>query len=104
MKIYYIYVLKTTKCNKVYIGITTDPVRRERQHKNVANKMWKQLTKCGRAVKRYGAESFSLVVKDQANTKAEAAMLEQKWIERFGKARLWNSSRGGEYKRIEDET
>ena len=98
MKIYYIYVLKTTECNKVYVGITTDPKRRERQHKNVESKMWKQLTKCGRAVKRYGASTFSLVVKDQATTKKEAARLERVWIERFGPKRLWNSSRGGEYK------
>lgn len=93
---YHIYVLKSTKCNKVYIGITTDPKRRERQHKNVANKMWKTLTKCGRAVKRYGPETFSLEVKESTPNKHEAADIEKKWIARFGKKRLWNSSSGGE--------
>lgn len=96
MKLYHIYILKTTRCSKVYVGITTDPARRERQHKNVAGLMYKQLTKCGRAVKRYGASTFSLVVKETTTSKKEAALLEQKWIERFGKSRLWNSSKGGE--------
>lgn len=97
MKKYYIYVLKTTKCRKVYIGITTDPARRLRQHLNCENKMWKKLTKAGRAVKRYGAESFSLVVKETTTSKTEATRIEKLWISRFGPKRLWNSSIGGEY-------
>ena len=95
---YYIYILKTTACRKVYIGITTDPDRRFRQHINVAKRKWKELTTCGRAVKRYGPETFSLVVKETCETKSEAAAAERKWIARFGRRRLWNSSRGGEYK------
>ena len=95
---YYIYILKTTRCNKVYVGITTNPYRRERQHKQVGKHKWKTLTKCGRAVKRYGAETFTLVVKESCKTKSEAAIIEKKWIKRFGMKRLWNSSRGGEYK------
>ncbi len=96
---YYIYILKTTACKKMYVGITTDPYRRFQQHKQVEKHKWKKLTKCGRAVKRYGASTFSLVIKDKADTKKEAAELEQKWIKRIGLKRLWNSSKGGEYKR-----
>lgn len=103
MKVYHIYVLSSTKCRKVYIGITTDPKRRLRQHLNCENKMWKNLTKAGRAVKRYGADTFSLVVKETTTSKVEAARIEQEWIKRFGKKRLWNSSKGGEYNTKENE-
>lgn len=103
MKQYHIYVLSTTKCRKVYIGITTDPVRRLRQHLSCETKMWKKLTKAGRAVKRYGADSFSLTVKATTASKTEAARIEQEWISRFGPKRLWNSSRGGEYKRDKED-
>lgn len=95
---YYIYILKTTECKKVYIGITVDPIRRERQHKAVERLKWKDCTKCGRAVKRYGAHTFTLVVKEVCETKREAVIAERKWIKRFGFKRLWNSSKGGEYK------
>ena len=95
---YYLYILKTTKCNKVYVGITKDPKRRERDHKNTQNLKWGNLTKCGRAVKRYGADSFSLVIKAKSESKEEIIKLEKEWIARFGYKRLWNSSRGGEYK------
>ena len=103
MKEYHIYVLSTTRCRKVYIGITTDPARRLRQHLNCEGKMWKNLTKAGRAVKRYGAATFSLVVKATTTSKTEAAKIEQEWIARFGPKRLWNSSKGGEYKRDHHE-
>lgn len=92
---FYLYVLRTTKCNKVYVGITTNPKRRERQHKQVAKHKWKTLTACGRAVKRYGAESFSLVIKGKFKTRAEAAIEEEIWIDRFGPKRTWNMNSGG---------
>lgn len=95
---FYVYVLKTSACNKVYVGITVDPKRRFRQHCLVVLKPWKELTKCGRAVKRYGFETFSLVVKAGCNTEEEAVRIEKDWIKRFGAKRTWNSSRGGEYK------
>lgn len=93
---YYVYALVTTRCNKRYIGITTNPERRLRQHKSVEDKMWKTLTKCGRAVKRYGAASFSLEIKGTFITIEEAANFECELIKRFGVKRLWNSSKGGE--------
>ena len=94
---YYIYVLKTTACNKVYVGCTTNPERREREHKRVEKRKWKDLTKCGKAVKRYGAHTFSLVVKEECETMDEAVIAEDKWIKRFGPKRLWNSSVKGGY-------
>ena len=95
---YYVYALVTTLCNKRYIGITTNPERRLRQHKSVHDKMWKTLTKCGRAVKRYGPESFSLEIKGEFFDMDEAAEFECILIKRFGMKRLWNSSKGGEGK------
>lgn len=94
--VYYVYVLKTTKCRKVYIGVTNDPKRRLKQHKSVENLMWKQLTCCGRAVKRYGANTFTMVLKGAFKTQKEAAEFECTLIKRFGKKRLWNSSTGAE--------
>lgn len=64
----------------------------------VAQHKWKTLTTCGRAVKRYGPESFKLIVKAGANTSREIAVIEKIWIKRFGPKRIWNSSKGGEYK------
>lgn len=95
---FYVYILKTTACNKLYVGITKDPKRRERNHKCVSKHKWKTLTRCGRAVKRYGPETFSLVVKASFETKEEAVEEEKKLIQRLGRSRVWNSSRGGEYK------
>lgn len=95
---FYLYQLKTTACNKYYIGITTNPDRRFRQHMQVAKHKWKTLTKCGRAVKRYGADTFSMRILEKNGDKKVIVELEVIWIKRFGMKRLWNSSRGGEYK------
>ena len=92
---HYVYQLRTTACSKYYIGITTNPRRRLLQHLNVANHKWKTLTKCGRAVKRYGAGTFSMRLLAVCYTKDEARAKEKQWIKRFGMKRLWNENKGG---------
>ena len=91
----YVYQLRTTACNKYYIGITNDTNRRFNQHMSVAKHKWKTLTKCGRAVKRYGVDTFSMRILETCKTKKEARRLEKMWIKRFGMKRLWNENRGG---------
>jgi len=94
-KLHYVYRLHTTACNKCYIGITTNPERRLRQHLNVARHKWKTLTKCGRAVKRYGADTFSMTIMYVCYEKNECRNMEKKIIKRFGMKRLWNENKGG---------
>jgi len=94
---YYIYSLKSSKCNKQYIGITTNPEKRFRAHMNTENKKWKTLTKCGKAVKRYGANTFSMRILGETFDRNEIVKLEKMWIKRIGLKRLWNSNIGGAY-------
>ena len=93
----YVYELKTTKCRKSYIGLTTDPKRRLRSHRNVAKHKWKTLTKCGRAVRRYGADSFYLILLAKKDDRKRGIQLEAAFIKQRGLKRLWNSNRGGAY-------
>lgn len=95
MRKHYVYRLSTTKCRKHYVGITTNPDRRFRQHLSVETRKWKELTKCGKAVKRYGAESFFMTIMYECKTKNEARTKEKAVIKRFGMKRLWNMNRGG---------
>ena len=93
----YVYELKTTRCKKSYIGLSTNPKRRLRQHKNEAKKKWKFLTKCGRAVKRYGESSFYMELLAKTPDRTRAIELEAKFIKKRGLKRTWNSNRGGVY-------
>lgn len=95
MKTYFIYILKSSKCSKAYVGVSTNPERRFKQHLNVAKHKWRTLTKCGRAVKRYGASTFTMRIVAECKTSIEASKEEDKWIKRFGKKRLWNTTSGG---------
>ena len=93
--VFYVYQLRTTECNKFYIGVTNDPDRRFKQHMSQEKRKWKDLTKCGRAVKRYGAHTFSMRILERCENDSTAKRLEKVWIKRIGKRRLWNSNRGG---------
>ena len=94
---FYLYAIKSTECQKQYVGITNDPDRRFRTHMNTENKRWKCLTKCGKAVKRYGAHTFSMRIKAESESRNEIVALEKEWIKRIGLKRLWNSNIGGAY-------
>lgn len=92
---YYVYQLKTTKCNKYYIGVTNNPERRFKQHCAQENRPWKKLTRAGKAIKRYGADTFSMRILEECETEQEACDLEFMWIKRFGRKRVWNGNCGG---------
>ena len=96
-KYIFVYELKTTACRKSYIGLTTDPKKRLKAHKRVERHKWKTLTKCGRAVKRYGAHTFFMVLLAKTYDEERALSLESQFIKARGKKRLWNSNTGGSY-------
>ena len=96
---YYIYQMKSTACqHKCYIGVTNSPRKRLKSHLRVATEKWKKLTNFGRAVKRYGPETFTMRILDQTEDIKEAILLETKWIERMGHKKTWNhATKGGSY-------
>lgn len=100
VKRYYVYQLRSSACqHKCYIGITNNPRKRFKSHMGAANLKWRELTKCGRAVKRYGPHTFTMRILDSFRTPEEAMEAETKWILRFGRKKLWNSTynSGGSY-------
>ena len=95
---YYLYRMRCTECNKFYIGITNNPKRRLKSHLSVEKLKWRDLTKFGRAVKRYGAKTFTMEIIQRTDDVEEIQRLESKWIKQLGLKRLWNSSiTGGAY-------
>ena len=94
---FYLYALRTTKCSKQYIGITNNPERRFKTHMGVAKHKWRTLTKCGRAVKRYGPETFRMEILEEHPDRESIMEAEKRWIKRFGLKRLWNENKGGAY-------
>lgn len=96
---YYIYQMKSTACqHKCYIGVTNNPRKRLKSHLSVEKLKWRQLTNFGRAVKRYGASTFTMKILDQTDDLEEASLLETKWIQRLGRKKVWNHAmKGGSY-------
>lgn len=96
---YYIYMMRSTECrHKCYIGLTKAPRNRLKSHLAVEKQKWKNLTKFGRAVKRYGADTFTMKILERTPDIDEAMELESKWIKHFGPKKLWNSTKvGGAY-------
>ena len=97
VKGFYLYILKSTECNKQYVGITNNIDRRFKSHMNQENIKWKKLTKAGKAVRRYGAKTFSIRIMAESEERNEIVALEKEWIKRIGLKRLWNSNCGGAY-------
>ena len=91
------YSVYPTSSSKNYIGLTTDPNRRFKSHMNVAKHKWRTLTKCGRAVKRYGPDTFHMAIIHKCSCPKEAQRLEKAFIKKRGIKKLWNSNKGGRY-------
>lgn len=99
-KKYYVYQLKSSACqHKSYIGISSNPRKRFRSHLNQEKRKWRELTKCGKAVKRYGADTFTMKILETHTDPDKAMEAETKWIRRLGRKKLWNSTynSGGSY-------
>lgn len=96
---YYIYQMKSSACqHKCYIGVTNNPRKRLKSHLNAEKLKWRQLTNFGRAIKRYGAKTFTMKIVAQTECIEEASLLETKWIQNLGHKRTWNHARfGGSY-------
>jgi len=94
---YYIYVMKSVLCSKQYVGMTNNPRKRLKSHLNSEKLKWYKLTKFGRAVKRYGAKSFTMRIIAETEDVDEAMKIESLWIKRLGSKRVWNSNTGGAY-------
>ena len=97
--IYYIYRMKSSACqHKCYIGVTNNPKKRLKSHLSVVTLKWKKLTNFGRAVKRYGAETFTMTILEETECIIEASEMETKWIQRMGRTKVWNHAmKGGSY-------
>ncbi len=96
---YYVYRMKSSACqHKCYIGVTNNPRKRLKSHLSVEKLKWRQLTNFGRAVKRYGADTFIMTILEETEDMAEASKIETKWIQRMGRTKVWNHAmKGGSY-------
>ncbi len=96
MKIYYLYKITNTLNRKIYIGITSDPERRKRQHFNKTPVGTVSILK--QAIVKYGSENFSFDVicvgeKDYIlDLEVKAIKLYQTQNKEFG----YNIKQGGE--------
>lgn len=92
---YTIYKL-TSPSGKFYIGLTKAPLKeRWRQHVKRADVRGDNHPLYN-AIRKYGADEFTVEAVDSAPDKPSAQKLEQDWIARFGAEILYNLSPGGE--------
>lgn len=91
--------MKSSACqHKCYIGVTNNPRKRLKSHLNAERLKWRQLTNFGRAIKRYGADTFTMTILEETESIEEIRVLETKWITRLGRRRVWNHAmKGGSY-------
>lgn len=99
-----IYLVEHLDSGKVYIGLTTTPLSvRWRQHVNPGS----NCRLLGYAIKKYGADAFSVTELDIAETKDQLDALEVFYIALFGsqkRARGYNLAPGGESGKASAET
>lgn len=89
----YVYEIRNLLTGKLYVGVSSDPQARFFAHMNQR----KNLTKLGRAVKKYGKENFRLRVLSQHLERDDAYREEIRLIAAMNlMVRGYNSSPGGD--------
>lgn len=94
-KSFKVYVAICERNHKKYVGITTQSLaKRIAQHKSHTSKMD---TKLGRAIRKYGFDSFSFLVVAEAFNREDLYALEKQIIEQYGSQKTgYNSTSGGD--------
>lgn len=81
-EVYYIYKITNIKNNKIYIGQSTNPNKRFKNHMNKNYNGGTSHT-INNDVNKYGDDSFVLSVIDECKNKEEADKKEDYWIEYY---------------------
>lgn len=99
-KLYSLYLLTNAVNGKGYVGLAIDPHKRLKRHLHDARPLAEGGSNCllYRAIRKYGANSFSLEVLASGFTRAEAAAQEVALISKLGtRSPLgYNMTQGGE--------
>lgn len=86
IKRYYIYKIWNTQNFKVYIGLTSNPSYRQRQHTNIVNNLPadnKRVLKIHRAIKEIGIDKFTFEVFEEHDNLSVASQRENYWIDYY---------------------
>jgi group I intron endonuclease len=81
----FVYLLTNTVNGKVYVGKSNDPKRRWISHRYEARKETPAYP-LGRAIKKYGPDTFEVTILDETSTEEEAYHSEVAWIEKLASA------------------
>lgn len=94
---YSIYKINNTKENKIYIGKTINSIQKRFQ-RHLQDALSNRLdTHLARAIRKYGAENFTIELVDQAETEDELNKKEIYWIEYYNSYNQgYNETKGGE--------
>ena len=94
----FVYCIKNIKNGKVYVGVTTQAIRvRWQRHLALARRGGGSAIHC--ALRKYGAESFSIAELERCSSQPLLFVAEQRWIlelRSFGGRRGYNRTLGGE--------
>lgn len=95
-EVYYIYKITNIKNNKIYIGQSTNPNKRFKNHMNKNYNGGTSHT-INNDVNKYGDDSFVLSVIDECENKEEADKKEDYWIEYYKNNgyEMYNIKKGG---------
>lgn len=93
--LYHIYLIENTENGKQYVGQTTDPRRRCRQHMNLTHSRCPALHG---AIEKYGPCSFTFTTLARCETQEEANTQEKHWIKELNtlSPNGYNLTEGGE--------
>jgi group I intron endonuclease len=98
---YYIYRILHRKSNRSYIGLTTNPLSRWRNHKLKTS----GCTRIRNAIQKYGANEFDISVIDECATLQQANVLETNYIIEYNSVNNgFNLQSGGANPPLSEET
>ena len=95
----YIYAIENTINGSVYVGKTTNPQKRWRDHKAAANNLVEPTSMLYRAMRKYGVENFAFTIIDEHEDESYTLeTLEPKWIAYYKDAgkKVYNLTNGGD--------
>jgi group I intron endonuclease len=102
-KMFHIYIIQNKLNHKIYVGKTSEPKRRWREHKKVASGGKEKYDRNFRAVHsalgKYGEDNFEFLLVEEFSDELEAYEAEEFWIEFFQSHRKeigYNETKGGD--------
>ena len=93
---YQVYKIVCSKSHKLYIGYTSKGIAK-RFHKHVTNALGGQDTHLYNAIRKYGADSFTISLLWEGNSKQKAIEMEKYYINHYDTfAEGYNQTQGGD--------